>query len=312
VLDRPAQRQGFLISTLVHLVVLTVIAAHGVPDRRQTEPSDASALPPTARERVFLPSPEELRRLLPARPPAARPSAPMTRPTPPPPNRAKDRISVGSPSSERSKGPIVLRRDDDLTAIPPGTPGAVSAPPPPASSPAPPASPAWTGEAGERPRAPGLTLPPGLGRLLSEDRGSLGEKLGRPASIASAARDYAERNIGDGAVRGLPSGTGKQMGPLFFDPAGADFTEWINQFKNEVYRNWILPQAALLGFKGDVDLAFVVARDGTLLDLTLVSSSGTAALDRAARNAIQGSRLLPLPADYGPNEITMRVRFVYG
>jgi protein TonB len=102
------------------------------------------------------------------------------------------------------------------------------------------------------------------------------------------------------------------MGPLFFDPAGADFTEWINHFKNEVYRNWIVPQAALLGFKGDVDLAFVVARDGTLLDLTLVRSSGTAALDRAARNAIQGSRLLPLPADYGPNEITMRVRFIYG
>ena len=105
---------------------------------------------------------------------------------------------------------------------------------------------------------------------------------------------------------------GHQMGPLFFDPEGADFTRWINHFKSEVYRNWILPQAALLGFKGDVDLAFVVARDGTLLDLTLVSSSGTAALDRAARNAIQGSRLLPLPADYGPNEITMRVRFVYG
>lgn len=102
------------------------------------------------------------------------------------------------------------------------------------------------------------------------------------------------------------------MGPLFFDPAGADFTVWINHFKNEVYRNWILPQSALLGFKGEVDLAFVVARDGTLVGLTLVRSSGTAALDRAARNALQGSRLLPLPAEYGPSEITMQVRFVYG
>ena len=102
------------------------------------------------------------------------------------------------------------------------------------------------------------------------------------------------------------------MGPLFFDAAGADFTVWVNHFKNEVYRNWILPQAAQLGFKGEVDLAFVVARDGTLVDLTLVRSSGAAALDRAARNALQGSRLLPLPTEYGPNEIAMQVRFVYG
>jgi TonB family protein len=102
------------------------------------------------------------------------------------------------------------------------------------------------------------------------------------------------------------------MGPLFFDPEGADFTLWISHFKNEVYRNWIVPQSALLGFKGEVDLVFVVARDGTLADLELARSSGTAALDRSARNALQGSRLLPLPAEYGPNEITMRVRFIYG
>ena len=56
---------------------------------------------------------------------------------------------------------------------------------------------------------------------------------------------------------------------------------------------------------------FVVARDGTLAD-----SAGAflrhGGARPAARNAIQGSRLLPLPADYGPNEITMRVRFIYG
>ncbi len=102
------------------------------------------------------------------------------------------------------------------------------------------------------------------------------------------------------------------MGPLFFDPEGADFTAWINHFKNEVYRNWMLPQAALLGFKGNVDLEFVVARDGTLSSLTLVTSAGAAALDRSAQNALLGSRLLALPADYGPTEVRMRVRFIYG
>jgi TonB family protein len=297
VLDRRAQRRGFLVSALVHLTVLTVLVARPQRDARLVEPSGASVSPSTAR--VFLPPAEELRRLL-------------ARPTPPPPSSAKDRISVGPPSAERSQGPLVLRRDDDLTAIPKGTAGAVATPPSPAPGPVTRAPAARSAEVRETPRALGLTLPPGFGRLPSGDRESpRGEPL-PPISLESAARDYVARRFGDGGPRGLPSGTGKQMGPLFFDPEGADFTEWINHFKDEVYRNWIVPQSALLGFKGDVDLAFVVARDGTLLDLTLERSSGTPALDRAARYAISGSRLLPLPADYGPNQITMRVRFIYG
>lgn len=311
-LDRPAQRRGFLVSALVHLVVLMVLIARPVADGRLTEPAGASASPPTRGQRVFLPPPEELRRLLPARPPAARALAPIARAEPPAPRSLKNRISVGPPSAERSKGPIVLRRDDDLTAIPKGTPSAGPPPPaPPAAALPPQGSAVRAAGAREIPRAPGLTFPPGLSRSLG-DRVSPGRVSDPPGSIASAARAYVERGFGDGALRGLPSGTGKQMGPLFFDPAGADFTEWINHFKSEVYRNWILPQSALLGFKGDVDLVFVVARDGTLASLTLERSSGTNALDRAARNALQGSRLLPLPADYGPSEITMRVRFIYG
>ena len=129
--------------------------------------------------------------------------------------------------------------------------------------------------------------------------------------IGPALRDL-ERRLSEAGPLGSAAGTGQQMGPLFFDPEGADFTAWINHFKNEVYRNWIVPQAALLGFRGNVDLEFVVARDGTLTSLRLVSSSGTAALDRSAQNALMGSRLLTLPRDYAPSEVTMHVRFIYG
>jgi TonB family protein len=208
---------------------------------------------------------------------------------------------------------MVLRRDDDLTATPKGTPDARGAATRSAvTSLVPPALAPGADGVKEIAQHPGLKLPPGLGALLRGDEGSRkGEAASRP-SLAASARDYLGRRLPDGGARGLPSGTGRQMGPLFFDPEGADFTLWINAFKNEVYRNWIVPQSALLGFKGEVDLVFVVARDGTLAGLELARSSGTAALDRSARNALQGSRLLPLPADYGPREITMRVRFIYG
>jgi len=101
------------------------------------------------------------------------------------------------------------------------------------------------------------------------------------------------------------------MGPLFFDPQGADFTAWINHFKNEVYRNWIVPQAALFGYRGHADFEFNVERDGSITDLKLLKSSGTPALDRAAQNALLASRLLPLPADFGPARAVMQVSFFY-
>jgi TonB family protein len=133
---------------------------------------------------------------------------------------------------------------------------------------------------------------------------------GPERSIASSLRSL-ERRLQDAGPRGLPTGTGQQMGPLFFDPAGADFTAWMNHFKNEVYRNWIVPQPALLGFRGHVDIAFVVERDGRISNLKVLKSTGTPALDRAAQNALLGSRLLPLPAGFGPARITMQGGFYY-
>jgi hypothetical protein len=51
------------------------------------------------------------------------------------------------------------------------------------------------------------------------------------------------------------------MGGLYFDPQAADFTLRVQHFKDEVYRNWIVPQNAYFNFKRHVDLAFVVERD---------------------------------------------------
>jgi len=120
-----------------------------------------------------------------------------------------------------------------------------------------------------------------------------------------------ERHIQEARSLGLPTGTGQQIGPLNFDPQGADFTQWIQRFTEEVYHNWILPQPALLGMRGHVDLEMTVERDGTISDLKLLKTAGNPALDRAARNALLGSRLLPLPADYAPPRVTMQVTFFY-
>ena len=66
-----------------------------------------------------------------------------------------------------------------------------------------------------------------------------------------------------------------------------------------------------MGFKGQVTFEFTTERDGTMSSLRMLRSSGTPALDRAAQNALSGSRFIPLPADYGPPRFTMQVTFFY-
>ena len=105
---------------------------------------------------------------------------------------------------------------------------------------------------------------------------------------------------------------GQNLSGLYFDPQGADFTSWLNGFKDEVYRNWIVPQAALFGGKaGHVDLEFTVERDGKMSAIRLLKSSGTSSLDRAAEYALSQSRCPKLPQDYQPPRVTMQVSFYY-
>jgi hypothetical protein len=212
-LSRFDQRQGFLMSAVVHLMIMMALINRSTG---QPKPVASSELP--VKERIFLPSKEVLRQLA---PPAARPVRPVPAPTPVPQARQKDRISVGPPSTERAKV-LELRREDDLTQVPKGKPDAV----PSAGPTAPPASPANSATAAATPGAPA----PGLG--VPRDPGVEGAGARRP-SLAESLRNL-ERQLGEAGPRGIESGTGQQMGPLFFDPEGADFTSWINHFKNEV------------------------------------------------------------------------------
>jgi protein TonB len=299
------QRQGFLVSAIVHLTILMMLVSRP-PKARTVEPPD-----PATRERkeaVFLPPQEVLRRLVPLRRRESRPAPPLA-PAKPPAPKAKDRISVGPPTDVRTKGPLILRREDDLTKVPKGTPDARPTPGPPA-----PTSPPKVADGGapQVPGREGLRVPPGLGSDLT--RGSEGSKA-RPGSLGpsiASSIDSLERRLEHDQRLGIPTGTGGQsLGGLSFDPQGADFTLWLNHFKNEIYRNWILPQPALMGFKGHVDFAFTVERDGSISSLRMLKSSGTPAMDRAAQNALQNSRFLPLPSDYRPPRVEMQVGFFY-
>ena len=104
------QRQGFLVSAILHLTLLMVLIAHPLTPRKPDE-IDPSTL--ERKDLVFLPPAAVLRQLAPKLPPGARPR-PIPAPTPPPVQaqpqpQGKDRISVGPPTDLRSKGPMILQ-----------------------------------------------------------------------------------------------------------------------------------------------------------------------------------------------------------
>jgi protein TonB len=302
------QRQGFLVSAVIHLTLLMMVLSL---EPRPRKPGELNASELEKRQVVFMPPAALLRQLAP--PPPAPRARPKPVPTPRPDSRKKDRISVGPPSEIRNKGPMILRREDDLTKVPKGQPQLQAPAPPAAPAPTPAPKVAERGESAPKtPGKPGLRLPPGLVGPTPFPRGQEGSR-GPSGEIGSEV----DRAVGDFVRRqtqlGIPTGTGRNMAGFHFDPQGADFTLWIEHLKDDVYRNWIVPQAALFSsyYRGHVDFEFVVERDGTMSSLRMLKTSGFASLDKAARNSLTSSRCLPLPNDYGPPRLTLQVSFYY-
>ncbi len=304
-MERINQRQGFLVSAILHLTILMILVSHPPVPRLGPEKIDPSTI--ERKELVFLPPPAVLRQLaprpIPRRPAAQATPAPAPAPIPTPADPAKkDRVSVGAPSNLRTEAPIDLRRD---LVTPKGVPSPARpyAPTPPSTRPAGPEAADASG-AKAAPGNPGLRLPPGLGRdLPSGLEGSPARPGPIGQSIPGAVRRLEER-LDREADLGSPTGTGQKTSGFHFDPQGADFTQWLSRLSSEFDRNWIAPQPALMGFHGTVAFEMTIERDGTVSSLRMVRSAGNAALDRSVRTALLGSRLLPLPSDYRPARLT--------
>src|SRR6266540_1412706 len=292
--ERINQRQGFLVSAILHLTILMILVSHPPIPRRGPEKIDPSTI--ERKELVSLPPPAVLRR--PATP------APAPAPTPPPPDSTKkDGVSAGPRSALRTEGPIDLDHLIPAKGIPSPRPPSTPAPAPSKVPPGPDAADASGSKA--VPGGPGLRLPPGLGRDIPRGRDGSPARPGPIGQSIPGAVQRLEERLEREANLGAPTGTGQKTSGFYFDPQGADFTQWLSRFNSELDRNWIAPQPALMGFHGTVAFEMIIERDGTMSSLRMVRSTGNAALDRSVRNALIGSRLLPLPGDYRPARLPL-------
>jgi TonB family protein len=115
---------------------------------------------------------------------------------------------------------------------------------------------------------------------------------------------------GSDSTGDLPSGD--PGSGVFFDTQGFDLGPWANRVIAIVRSNWIVPVAAELGVKGVVGVSFQVERSGRIINIQVISTSGTPSFDQAAVNALKTSNPFPaLPADFPRPVLPGVFRFYY-
>lgn len=98
--------------------------------------------------------------------------------------------------------------------------------------------------------------------------------------------------------------------PKVITSAGAEYP--VDAFRLTVRRQDLGPLLAFDGAEGTVGVRALVLADGTVGKIEVSISSGSAALDRAAAEAVRGWRFLPATRDGDPIDayVTVKIRYV--
>jgi protein TonB len=100
---------------------------------------------------------------------------------------------------------------------------------------------------------------------------------------------------GGGGFRGSQGGVVGQAVPL--DTPDPDYREYMQRLRQRIYAKWDYPREAQnRELAGRLVIEFHIGKDGQLLSLELIASSGEAVLDASAINAVKlGEQYPPLP-----------------
>lgn len=274
-----------LCSLLVHLVVgiaflfsgwlsSPVIAKQGellfvdtTPDKPQEAAPPASPSRPPAPERVEREKPRPALPPAKAQPPSppappARSAAEGSKPVPPaPPPREVAKAAVSRPTVSPQPGEPAYEGRSAQAPGPPQTAKAQADPQPPSAVPS----------LGSEPRVASVPPPP------SSPPGMPGQPGG------------------GGGFQGSQGGVVGQPVPL--DTPDPNYREYMQQVRQRIHSKWSYPRDARnRDLEGKLVIEFHIGKDGQLLSLELLQSSGEHVLDISALNAVKlADRYPPLP-----------------
>ncbi len=224
-----------------------------------------------------VPPPEQLARAAPP-PPMLRPVSPppaALAPPGPPAQPSAQQYSVRLPQSEIQ----AFLQPQSVPAPRPFVPAPLPVPPtPPRNVPAPPAPPATRYLVMNNLSYGGA--PQGGAAAPSPQSGQLNLALNQSVMRNAFAREFS--------IQG-------NIGPDW----KAELSQWVNE------RKYYPQQALQMDQQGAVAIRLVVARDGSVRDVTLLQSSGSPFLDQAWLGLFQGARVPPFPPGTPADQITL-------
>jgi len=145
-------------------------------------------------------------------------------------------------------------------------------------------------------------------------KGPINEGLQIPRAAAGNLGDSLrnlQRYLHDQNYDNQQGGQADTGADIQFDSMGVDFGPWLRRFKNQIERNWLVPQAAM-SLKGRVVIQFWVLRNGSIVDMKVVQPSEIAAFTTSALNALKLSNpTTPLPPEYPADKVLFTVTFHY-
>ena len=103
---------------------------------------------------------------------------------------------------------------------------------------------------------------------------------------------------------------------ILSDTMGVDFGPYMKRLRYTVQTHWdpLIPESAMppVMKKGVVVIEFAITKEGKVMGMKLISSSGDVALDRAAWGAVTDAIPLPnLPTQFAGDFLLIRARFYY-
>ncbi len=134
------------------------------------------------------------------------------------------------------------------------------------------------------------------------------KEVGKVASLGGG-QNLDLSKIGGGGEKGFV-----EQGPLSFETQWYDWGEYAQSMVSKIRINWYdnMPPLIRTGMKGVVTIRFTIQRDGSITDVTIISSSTIPPYDFAARKAIElSSKLNPLPKDFPNSSERVTAMFFY-
>ena len=101
--------------------------------------------------------------------------------------------------------------------------------------------------------------------------------------------------------------------PISLDTKEAKYVSYFSRIKQQIQRVWIYPtQGTKASLIGELTLKFEISKDGNLLAIRLINSSGSNILDANAIKAVRGAApYYPFPITITKKKLSILATFVY-